>query len=102
VRGAGAVGLLLAALLVAACGGGADGDERASLTGAELFQENCAACHGADAEGAVGPSLVGVADRLSVDQTVAVVTDGRGVMPSFEGRLSESEIRRVVEYVRTR
>jgi mono/diheme cytochrome c family protein len=32
---------------------------------------------------------------------IAVVTDGRNGMPSFDGRLTTEEIEQVVEYTRT-
>jgi mono/diheme cytochrome c family protein len=35
------------------------------------------------------------------EDEIAVVTDGEGSMPSFDGRLSGDEIRQVVEYTRT-
>ncbi|PZX14205.1 cbb3-type cytochrome c oxidase subunit III [Palleronia aestuarii] len=63
-------------------------------------QPQCALCHvlaDADAEGKVGPNL----DELqpSVDQVRAAVTSGVGVMPAFEGTLSEEEIETVSTYV---
>ena len=66
----------------------------------EAAQPQCALCHvlaDADAEGKVGPNL----DELKpdVDQVRAAVTSGVGVMPAFEGTLSEEEIETVSAYV---
>ena len=68
--------------------------------GRDVYQERCAACHGGSGEGASGPSLAGVADRLSVDDHIAVVRDGRGQMPGWDGTLSDEEIEAVVAYER--
>jgi mono/diheme cytochrome c family protein len=41
-----------------------------------------------------------VADRLTIEDHVAVVRDGRGEMPGWDGSLSDEEIEAVVEYER--
>jgi mono/diheme cytochrome c family protein len=71
--------------------------------GAATFASNCARCHGADGEGSIGPQLAGkVAEKYpDVADEIAVVTNGRNVMPSFEGGLSKEQIQQVVEYTRT-
>lgn len=83
--------------------GGGDG-EAVTVDGAAVFSERCASCHGATGDGANGPKL---SDGQAVEQfpdiadQIAVVTDGRGGMPSFDSRLTEAEIEAVVEYTRT-
>ncbi len=75
--------------------------------GAEIFAENCAACHGDDAKGnqEVGaPNLTDNiwlygGDRATVIETI---TKGRGgVMPTWEGKLDEATIRQLAVYVHT-
>jgi len=80
-------------------GGGA----ASSSPGASVYQASCARCHGADGGGGFGPKLAGVvAENFpDIEDQIALVTDGKGSMPSFEGDLSEEEIRQVVEYTRT-
>ncbi len=71
--------------------------------GSSIYAANCATCHGSDGQGGVGPALAGkVVDKFpdAADQ-VAVVTDGRGGMPSFGGDLTDEQIAQVVEYTRT-
>jgi mono/diheme cytochrome c family protein len=75
----------------------AEGDAAA---GAAVFSANCASCHAlaaAGAAGAIGPNL----DELmpTYDQTLAVVTNGKGAMPAFSGSLSEDDIKNVAAYV---
>ncbi len=75
----------------------------ASSPGGQLFQANCARCHGAQGEGGIGPQLAGVVTRdfpNPADQ-VSVVTKGRGSMPAFGGMLTPAQIQQVVDYTRT-
>lgn len=73
--------------------------------GAAIYQQNCAACHGADGKGgrSVGaPNLADAiwlygGDRQSIYQTV--YNSRAGVMPAWESRLDEGTIRRLTIYV---
>ena len=84
--------------LVAGCGGDS---EPTAADGREVWDKaQCGSCHvlaDAGASGAVGANL----DQVRpVEQNVySMVTFGRGQMPSFEKRLSESERRAVAKYV---
>ena len=101
--------LLFAALMasvvlgLAACGGdGGDGDT--SSPGAKVFADaDCGNCHtleAAGSNGTIGPNL-DEADP-SFDEVVRKVKSGGGGMPSFEGQLSEQEIRDVAAFVAAR
>jgi len=60
----------------------------------------CASCHtlaDAGTTGTVGPNLD--AASPSYDKVVERVTNGQGVMPSFEGSLTEQQIQDVAAYV---
>jgi mono/diheme cytochrome c family protein len=62
----------------------------------------CEGCHtlsDAGANGSVGPNLDDVKPPYSL--VIDRVTNGKGVMPSFKGRLSEAEIQNVAKYVST-
>lgn len=74
-----------------------------AASGADMFRRSCASCHGLSGEGGTGPSLVGIADRLSEDKHRQTVAEGRPgtQMPSFKGILTEEEIAAIVEYERT-
>ncbi|MEN9202743.1 MAG: cytochrome c [Thermostichus sp. DG_1_6_bins_120] len=53
--------------------------------GASLFALNCAACHGEEADGRVGPSLRGVSSRRSERFIIRQVTSGSTPpMPQFQ------------------
>ena len=73
--------------------------------GAVLFQTNCAACHGEDAKGIDGIGAPNLTDRdwLYGGDAATIrhsLMNGRqGVMPAWEGRLSDTEIRMLALYV---
>ena len=76
-------------------GGKADGKSIFASAG-------CATCHtlaAAGATGTVGPNLDQA--KPSLDLAIERVTNGKGVMPSFKGQLTEAEIRAVAEFAST-
>ena len=62
----------------------------------QIAQQNrCLGCHATDMKGqGNAPALLGVGDRLSKEQLVDVITNGRnnGAMPAFGDSISEAEI----------
>ncbi|MGD1908102.1 MAG: c-type cytochrome [Leptolyngbyaceae cyanobacterium] len=53
--------------------------------GQAIFQMNCAVCHGIEANGEVGPSLLKVSGRMSKVRLIKQVTSGRTPpMPQFQ------------------
>lgn len=74
------------------------------VAGKDVFQNagGCGACHAlADAgtSGSIGPNLDST--QPSYDLVVDRVTNGKGAMPAFSGRLSEQQIQDVAAYVST-
>lgn len=74
--------------------------------GREVFEANCAMCHGQDASGMMGmhPSLRGAVERLTLEGVEVTVRNGRDTMPpmpAFEGRLTDQEIDEVIAYLDT-
>ena len=70
--------------------------------GLEVFNNKaqCGMCHtlqAAGSEGQIGTNLDQLKPLLA--QVIAVVTNGNGVMPAFEGMLSSEEIDAVAYYV---
>lgn len=93
----------------------ADAGAPAKVDGAAVFQQNCAACHGAAGAGQPGsyPPLAGNGDlKKSAELPALVVLGGMtgpitvsgkpfdATMPTF-GHLSDTEIAAVVNYVRS-
>lgn len=80
-------------------------DRDATHTGSRLYQDNCAACHGATAR---GNSVVGAPNLLDDDwlyggesaTILASILEGRrGVMPGLEGALGRDGVNEVAAYV---
>lgn len=99
------LGLVLAGLLPAV----------AMADGADVFRTNCVSCHGKSGQGTPGlaPALKG--DKFvtggSVDDVTNTVKNGRAgdqkhfkdlpiAMPAWSGKLSDADIKAVVDYIR--
>ena len=87
-------------LALIGCGGGAEkGPAGAETTdGAAIFRKYCVTCHGANGKlGLSGAKDLSVSS-LSLEDRIAVVTNGRGLMASYRETLTEAQIKAVVEY----
>lgn len=78
---------------------------QALALGQSLYATNCATCHGADGVGKVlgaadFTDLRFVDDRAPRDFYLTV-TQGKGSMPAWQGRLSQDERWAVIDYLRT-
>jgi|SRR5579862_1979162 len=78
-------------------------------TAADLFKSKCAMCHGPDGKGqtAMGKNL-NIRDLGSTEvqsQSDAdlskIITDGKGKMPKYDGKLTSDQITDLVKYIRT-
>ncbi|HEX9774881.1 MAG TPA: cytochrome c [Actinomycetota bacterium] len=87
-----------------ACPFGAD-EPFTSTVGSEIWTAQCALCHGVDASGSDrnprAPSLVtGAAASRSLEELIAEIESGSpGLMPRFEGKLTDEQIASVARYV---
>lgn len=68
----------------------------AHADGAAVYAK-CKGCHGADGKGnkAIGAPAFGA----NVDK--AIISGGKGKMPSYKGKLTDAEIDEVVSYIKT-
>jgi len=84
---------------------GAEHDAAAAESGAQLFAEQCAACHGEDGEGMEDLGAPNLADQIWLyggDKSAIVAQIWRprhGVMPAWTGRLSPETIKSLAVYV---
>jgi mono/diheme cytochrome c family protein len=73
-----------------------------------LFNSNCASCHGQNGTPtAVGKSLnapdlssTGV-QKHSNTELQEIISDGKGNMPPFKGKLSDAQVNSLVTYIRS-
>ncbi len=88
-------------MLLAACGGTSDnggGGSAETLDGAAIFRKYCVTCHGSNGKlGMSGAKDLSVS-ALSLEDRVALITNGRGLMASYRDILSEEQIKAVAEY----
>ncbi|MCE9682571.1 c-type cytochrome [Halomonas alkalisoli] len=92
-------GALLGLLLAAASAEAADINE-----GRRLYEEQCTQCHGPDGRGELpGMPNFQQGDALMQPDAAlfAVISQGQGGMPAFEGMLNEREILDVIAFLRT-
>ena len=81
----------------------------AEVKGQDTFKAKCAMCHGADGSGAtsMGKSM-GLKDMgsaavqgISDADLTAAITNGKGKMPAYKGKLTDAQISDLVSYIRT-
>lgn len=77
-------------------------------SGASLFKSHCAGCHGPDGKGntPIGKSmhmrsLTSPEVQKETDkELITIIADGKGAMPAYKSRLSGSDIKELVRYIR--
>ena len=72
------------------------------VSGKKEFAERCAACHGADAKGGIGPDLTRKEYKFGkTEKDIATsITEGRpGGMPGFKNDLSHEKLEGLVKYL---
>jgi mono/diheme cytochrome c family protein len=77
--------------------------------GATVYAQNCTVCHGASLEGGIGAvlnpieKLPGVTDPLDPTYLIGIITNGRTdagrVMPAWQGKLSEQQIKDAAAFI---
>jgi cytochrome c553 len=73
---------------------------------ASLFRQNCAVCHGQEAngkeiDGKIIPSLrYGDAEKKNEEEIYLQIKEGKLPMPAFKNQLTDDEIKRMVKFIR--
>ena len=75
---------------------------------AATYKSKCAMCHGPDGKGTPTGQKMGTHDFASPEvkaetdaQLTDIITKGKGKMPSYGGKLKDTEIKDLVGYVRS-
>ncbi len=73
---------------------------RNEIAGAKIYDKNCAICHGDDLLGAPSnyPGLIGVRLRLTDQQILANIHNGKGRMPSFH-KLTDADTASLLRFL---
>ena len=96
----------LVGMMIYSCGGSegnsnadTSGGKTVSISGSELYMDNCVVCHGVD--GTAG--MAGASDLsksvLSHQNTVDVIANGRNTMRAFSSQFSKEEIEAIAKHV---
>ncbi|WP_224364487.1 cbb3-type cytochrome c oxidase N-terminal domain-containing protein [Hyalangium versicolor] len=80
-------------------------DDQATASGRQLFQQNCASCHGAEGQGLIGPNLTDNAwlhggKPVEIHKTISEGAVAKG-MPAWERTLGPTRVRTLTAYVLT-
>jgi mono/diheme cytochrome c family protein len=71
---------------------------------AKVYSEKCALCHGEDGKGMTkdNPDFTNAEwqKKESDEEFIKTIKAGKKPMPAFEGKLSEEQIKSLVQYVR--
>ena len=72
---------------------------------ADLYQKRCAVCHGKDGKAATPMAQkLGATDLTTVKTSetdiAKVITDGKGKMTPFKGKLTDGEIQALAKFVK--
>ncbi len=102
--------LAMAGLLLAGCTTptevpvDANGNQDPSLLiGQGVYSARCQSCHGAQGGGGRGPNVTSanvIAAYPNIADQIAIIANGKGEMPRFDGDLSAAEIEAVARYSR--
>lgn len=81
------------------------------LSSQQLYESKCKSCHGKAGEGnaamakalKVDPSVLTLNKKLEKTdvELVVFIKDGKGKMPAFKAKLTDDQIKGLVEYIRT-
>ncbi|OGC77903.1 MAG: hypothetical protein A2Z27_03200 [candidate division Zixibacteria bacterium RBG_16_50_21] len=73
--------------------------------GHQIYEKNCASCHGEDGTGTVLGSSdftdLRLVDSQAPREFYLTITQGKGSMPAWQGRLSQDERWAVIDFLRT-
>jgi mono/diheme cytochrome c family protein len=99
--------ILIVGAVVIACGNAgnsadAGGAARTAAVdnpdGAKLYKQYCVTCHGLYGDMGVTGAYNLQESKLSLEERVAVITNGRNTMTGFKTLLSEDKIKAIAEY----
>ncbi|MCW3071198.1 MAG: cytochrome c [Bacteroidetes bacterium] len=70
-----------------------------SDNGNNLFEEKCAACHGADGTAGIANAANLQISKLDTISVIRMITHGKSTMPAFAEQLDTGEIKQITNYV---
>lgn len=65
------------------------------------YAKNCSKCHGDDGKLMLAGAKDLSASKLSIDEVIAIIRNGKGAMPPYGNMLTEGEIKQTADFVMT-
>jgi mono/diheme cytochrome c family protein len=91
----------LIVFLIALCCTTAARAQNDPLISKALFEKKCATCHGNDGtKGRFGAKNLQIS-KLNDDELFTTINTGKGIMPKWGKKLTQTQILSVIEYVKT-
>jgi cytochrome c6 len=71
---------------------------------AGVYAAKCKSCHGADGKGTAVGKKMGASDLTALKageaEIAAAISNGKGKMPAYKGKISDEEIQSLAKYVK--
>lgn len=100
--------LLPLLILLSACGGETPKTEKKSVPklsdvplGKRIYKQHCVLCHGAKGDMGVNGSNDLTVSKLTLEEAIEVITNGRNTMLPYKQTLKKNEIEEVAKYLET-
>ena len=100
--------LLALTMILSACSGELPETEKRAVPqlsdlppGKLVYKKNCVLCHGAKGNMGLNGSFDLTTSKLTLEERIAVITNGRNTMMPYKTVLKENEIKEVAEYIET-
>jgi len=71
------------------------------VDGKKIYRQYCITCHGVNGDMGASGAFDLTTSKLTLDEKIAVITNGRNTMTPFKGLLSEAKIKAVAEFTET-
>lgn len=72
--------------------------KKKKVDGEKVYKQYCVTCHGVYGDMGASGAFNLTESKLTLDEKVNVITNGRNTMTPFKGLLSEAKIKAVAEY----
>ena len=71
------------------------------VDGKKIYRQYCVTCHGVNGDMGASGAFDLTTSKLTLDEKIAIITNGRKTMTPFKGLLSEAKIKAVAEFTET-
>lgn len=71
------------------------------IDGSKVYKQYCVTCHGVTGDMGASGAFDLTATKLTLEEKIGIITNGRNTMTPFKGLLSDAKIKAVAEYTET-